>query len=326
MLSVFAGVLCGDSRRRWAVHVSVTTTRELEAAGLTRNEVSRLNRRGELVRVRRGAYATEAVDSELERHRRLIAATWPLLEPGSVLSHASAGVLHQLPTWTDSLTRVSVIRRSAGHGSRRTNLHVRLAALEEPEIIDLAGYQVTTTERTAIDLGCVLGFERAVAVLDAALRMGSGPELLSASASGAARRRGAATARVALAFADSRSESVAESISRVRMAQVKLPTPELQVNVFNEDGEWQARSDFGWLERGVLGEFDGKIKYLGSEKEVATAVMKEKFREARLRELGWVVVRWDWADLKDGAAFRRRIESAFAQANPARIRGWAVPS
>ena len=75
----------------------------------------------------------------------------------------------------------------------------------------------------------------------------------------------------------------------------------------------------------MLGEFDGRIKYLGTADEVAAAVMKEKAREARLRELGWVVVRWDWADLGDPQAFRRRIEAAFAQANPANLRGWAEP-
>jgi len=93
--------------------------------------------------------------------------------------------------------------------------------------------------------------------------------------------------------------------------------------VFDAFGTWLARSDFGWKERGVLGEFDGRIKYTGPQDEVARAVMAEKDREARLREAGWVVVRWGWEDLRDPAALRRRIEAAFAQARPEKIRGWA---
>ena len=41
------------------------------------------------------------------------------------------------------------------------------------------------------------------------------------------------------------------------------------------------------------------------------AVYQEKCREDALRDLGWQVVRWNWADLKDPAAIRRRLERAF---------------
>jgi hypothetical protein len=135
-----------------------------------------------------------------------------------------------------------------------------------------------------------------------------------------------ATARAAVEFADGRSESVGESLSRVRMADAGLPPPELQLNVFGALGDWLARPDFCWEELGVLGEFDGRVKYLGTREEVARAVMQEKRREARLREMGWVVVRWEWADLGDLPALRRRVESAFGQARPATIRGWVAPS
>ena len=72
--------------------------------------------------------------------------------------------------------------------------------------------------------------------------------------------------------------------------------------------------------------FDGRVKYVGTPDQVAHTVMLEKAREARLRELGWIVVRWSWADLADLAGFRRRIEAAIAQANPSAIRGSVRPS
>jgi len=287
---------------------------------------ARMARAGELVVVRHGAYADAPAASALDRHRRLIDGTVPLLGDATVLSHVSAGVLHGLPSWESMLGQVTVVRRSHGHGSRRRYLHVRTAPLVDAEVVEVDGFMATSIERTAVDLACTLDFERAVAVLDAALHLGGQPLAMADVLAEAARRHGVATARAALEFADGRSESVGESVSRVRMADAGLPVPQLQLNVFDGRGGWLARSDFCWEEFGVLGEFDCQIKYRGTRDEVARAVMQEKRREARLREVGWGVVRWDWGDLGDPPALRRRLEAAFDQARPAKVRGWVAPS
>lgn len=306
--------------------MTVSRTRDLAELGRTPAELDRLNRSGDLVRIRHGAYADESATTALDLHRQLVAGTAPILAPGMALSHVSAGVLHGLPSWDCTLGRVSVLRLSSGHGSRRTNLYVRRAPIQPWELTQVDGYPVTSLERTAVDLACIHIYDRAVAVLDAALHLGGSFDVMADTVGAAQRRRGVATARAALAFADGRAESVAESISRVRFAAAKLPAPELQVNVYDEFGTWLARSDFGWIVRGVLGEFDGRIKYLGTPEETALAVMKEKAREERLRECGWVVVRWGWSDLADRAALRRRIGAAFEQGRPELIRGHAVAS
>ncbi|MGV8908211.1 MAG: hypothetical protein ACOH1Y_04455 [Propionicimonas sp.] len=301
--------------------MNVTRTFQLNLLGQSPRERQSLAKDGRLVLVRHGAYADEPAADALARHRQLIAGTVPLLGPGTVLSHVSAGVLHGLPSWASMLSKVTVLRRSPGHGSSRRYLHVRVAPLAFEEVAEVDGCPVTTLERTALDLSLCLTFERAVAVLDAAVHQGADPQVLGHSLAAAAGRHGVGAARAALASADGRSESVAESVSRVRMAEAGLPSPELQLNVFDDHGAWVARCDFGWEERGVLGEFDGRIKYTGTPDEVARAVMREKKREARLRELGWVVVRWDWDHLADPSGLRRRIQAAFAQARPATIRG-----
>lgn len=306
--------------------MSVNRTRQLTSLGQTTADRARLARTGELVRVRHGAYADEAARSALDQHRQLIAGTVPIMGSETVLSHVSAGVLHQLPSWESTLERVTVLRLSGGHGSRRRNLHVRLAPIEPTEVTEIDGYPVTSLERTAIDLGCLHDYDRAVSVMDAALHLKADFDVMADTAQAARTRRGVATARAALAFADGRSESVGESISRVRMAAAGLPVPELQVNIFDEFGTWLARTDFGWEALGVLGEFDGRVKYVGTPDEIARTVMREKAREERLRELGWIVVRWSWADLSDLNAFRRRIEAAIAQARPSAIRGSVRPS
>ncbi|MCE3274164.1 MAG: hypothetical protein K0R13_19 [Propionibacteriaceae bacterium] len=77
----------------------IKLTRALLAAGYNHDDLRRLQQRSELVRVRRGAYATESsLDLTIdEQHRRLVRGTVPQLREGAVLSHGSAAVLHGLP-------------------------------------------------------------------------------------------------------------------------------------------------------------------------------------------------------------------------------------
>ena len=86
--------------------------------------------------------------------------------------------------------------------------------------------------------------------------------------------------------------------------------PVLQANVRSFDGQWLARPDFLWDDYGVIGEFDGKVKYTD---DAANVVIAEKAREDRLREAGWFVVRWIWADLLEPKVLQRRIERAFTR-------------
>ncbi|MGV8908728.1 MAG: hypothetical protein ACOH1Y_07080 [Propionicimonas sp.] len=274
----------------------------------------KLQRAGTLSRIRYGAYSERAELEARAAHRQLIDGTWPLLGENAVLSHGSAAAIHGLPLWGSLLQRVTITRSSGGHGEKGRYLHVLKSPLAPQEVTLVKDRQVTSIERTAVDVARSLRYEQAVAVLDAALHAGANPGLLEEIVRSSAGRKGVRTARVALLFADGRSESVGESISRVRMAEVGLPAPDLQFDVINQYGVWVARSDFHWKGRRVVGEFDGRIKYDGSRSEVADAVMAEKSREQAIRDAGWWFVRWGWDDLSDRAAFRRRILQAFDSA------------
>ena len=84
------------------------------------------------------------------------------------------------------------------------------------------------------------------------------------------------------------------------------------------------RTDFGWPEFGVLGEFDGVIKYSGRLElgvSGSEAIAQEKQREAALRDLGWIVVRWMWDDLANPAQLVRRLNVAFSQGRTLRLAG-----
>lgn len=294
--------------------MEVARAARLAGEGSDRIALTRQVRAGSLVRVRHGAYTSALGVDAVERHLQLVAATWPLLGENAVLSHSSAAVVHGLPTWERDLAKVTVTRPNGGHGRAGTWLHARLGKLEPDQVCQLHNLRVTSLARTAVDQACGLSFERAVATLDAALRADVRRSELEQVVRLAKRRHGIGVARAALTFADGAAESVGESFSRVLIARVGLPAPALQVEIRDQRGRWVARSDFGWLEQRVVGEFDGRIKYLGDEASVADTVIREKAREQAIRDAGWVVVRWTWADLSDPSAFRGRIQAAFDHA------------
>ena len=140
------------------------------------------------------------------------------------------------------------------------------------------------------------------------------PVELGAAVVGGAGRNGIGRARIATGMLDIRSESPGESASRVIFQLHGLPAPDLQHEVRAADGTLVGRSDAAWPEFRTLGEFDGRTKYgrlLRPGQRTEDVVYAEKLREDALRELGWEVVRWTWADLRDPEALIRRIERAF---------------
>ena len=297
----------------------IRLTSELLTDGLSPREIQAMCRAGELQRVRRGAYATPLPNGAglAERHRRLVRATAPQLVDGAVISHGSAAILHGLPVWESAVQRVHVTRDRRGGSRRRAWVEVHGLPLAESEIVPVDGLLATSLARTAVDLARTVTFDRAVAAMDRALALGLTAEELAAALSSASRRPGMARARRVAAFADGRAESPGESLSRVRLHELRLPAPELQFDVVDDLGYLVGRSDFAWVAQRTLGEFDGRVKYgrgLDPGDTAENAVYREKLREDALRDLGWQVVRWVWADLSRPQAIADRVRRAFARA------------
>jgi hypothetical protein len=193
---------------------------------------------------------------------------------------------------------------------------VHAARLDDGDVVHLAdGTPVTSPARTVVDVARTAPFEVAVSVADAALRAGSvDTASLATALDQACGRPGAPAARRALAFADGGAESVGESRSRVALHRAGLPAPVLQHPVLDERGVLVARTDFAWRERGVVGEFDGLAKYgrgQRGERSAGDAVVAEKVREDRVRDLGLRVVRWTWAELDPFTPVHGRLVRAF---------------
>ena len=273
------------------------------AAGWTHADLTAALRRAELVRVCPGHYARAervgqyAADAALYRLRCLAVATD---EEERVFSHASAAAIHGLGTLNPDRARIHITENRSSGGRRRALRQLHCSPLRDDEIVSVDGIRVTSLARTAVDVAGGGSFAQALAVFDAALALGVTREAL-AETLGARRRRGIATARTALAFADGASANPGESWARAQMIQAGLPLPGLQVRYRVSTGD--AIVDFDWAHR-LAGEFDGKVKYLCHRRDgesIEDAVLREKRREDDLRRQGLMVVRWTWADLEQRA-------------------------
>jgi hypothetical protein len=225
----------------------------------------------------------------------------------------SAAAVHGLPLWGLPLQRVHITRRPPARNDVDTRLHSHAARLADDEVVTVGGLVVTSLARTVVDIGRLASFGPALAVADAGLRCGRITRAgLSAVVEAGAGTRGTRAARRVVEAADGRSESVGESRSRALMHQLRLPLPDLQVEVRDQEGLLIGRCDFGWPHARLLGEFDGRVKYgrlLRPGQLAGDVVFEEKRREDALRDEGWGMVRWVWRDLDDGPAFARRLRA-----------------
>lgn len=301
---------------------------ELLAGGYTDDELRALRRTGALAAVRPGAYIrVDAAEAEPDvgsaaRHRATVLATARRLAPDAVISHRSAAMLHGLPLWLPAdqqpTDRVQVTRDRRTGARRSPYVDLHSAALPPEEVVGMDGFLVTTVARTVADLARSLPFEQAAVPADAALHhhRATRAELELAIERGA-HRPGNAAARRLVAFADAGAESPGESRSRVLIARARLPAPRLQHELRGDKRSW--RVDFWWERAGLIGEFDGRVKYgraLAPGGDPGEAVFAEKRREDALRAAGYSVIRWTWADLADFAPIARRIHQALTPRRP----------
>ena len=290
------------------------------ASGYTVKQIRMRLDDGRWRRVRHGHYAEVKDLSALRpwerdriEHRLAVHAAMRVIGTGpAVVSHQSALLLHGLPLWKVSLDDVHVTRRDGRTGRRVVGVCHHTGRIDDADVCEVGGLLTTAPPRALLEAACTLPFEAAVVSADAALRekLVSGADavrLLKATRSWP----GSASARLALRFADGRSESVGESRLRVLMDNAGLPAPDLQREIRDGRG-LVGRVDFYFPEQRTVVEFDGMLKYSGDD--AVQTLVQEKLREDRLRALGLQVVRVTWAELADPAAVAERIRQAFIRA------------
>jgi hypothetical protein len=287
--------------------------------------VRRASLRGELVRLAPGRYLRaehwNALDSSGRHVMQAIAAVEYARTP-VVVSHASAAAFWGLPRLGPWPGRVHAIGRDSGAATGGASLLRHAATLDDADVVERNGVLVTSPERTALDIALSAPLRQAVLALDAGLRS----ELFSADSllESLAKRgepRGAVKARKAIAAADARSASPGESLSRVVMHESRFELPELQHRFVSPTGE-VAFVDFFWKAQGIVGEFDGALKYgagdVRGDLSAEDVVIAEKHREDWLRALPEVkgFVRWTWTDAFEPGRLARLLQAAGVPLEP----------
>lgn len=292
---------------------------DLLCDGYTDAELGALVKGGGIARLQRGAYGRDIGAAQdpygLARHAMRARAAG-LGAPSLAVSHASAAVLERLSLFAVDLDRVHLTRQGRSGGRVSPHRHEHVATLPESDVTRIDGIRVTTVARTLIDLARTLSLRSAVVAADSALHQGLvTADGLAAQLRAARTSRGIPRARRALALVDGRSESPGETLTRLALGSHGMTPPELQLEICDEFGILIGRSDLGYPDAGILVEFDGRVKYqklLRPGESPLDAILREKRREEALTELGWLVIRVVWSDLRDPRALADRVRRAIA--------------
>jgi very-short-patch-repair endonuclease len=285
------------------------------AAGYSDKEIRSRVKAGRWAHLCRGAYAELGPDDESlshwdrvrRRHLHAAKAVYHRLGGRAVLSHQSALVLHGLEAGELDLTRIH-LTRLIGPGRTVGSVCQHSARPEVVDPIEVDGVLATPGPRSVVEAIRYVAYPSAVSVVDEALRSGLVTRTaLDDALDLFAGHVGIGTATRAVRFGDGRSESVGESRLRVILADLGLPAPILQFEVRDGTGHLVGRVDFLLVRWRVIIEFDGALKYSG---KTSRALVAEKVREDRLRDLGYEVVRVTWPDLARPADVLARIRRA----------------
>ncbi|WP_186760502.1 type IV toxin-antitoxin system AbiEi family antitoxin domain-containing protein [Arthrobacter alpinus] len=301
----------------WPAGAPLATTAQLMDAGLGDRTIASALKHGHVFRLRKGAYVQAQTWRALkpwEQDRLRLLAHLVTVRGTPTYSHFSAARLHGLFIWRCG-PQVHVSARSSASGtSTPTDVvgHHEALAVGDVRSMRLRNGQlvhVTTLERTVVDCARIGGFAEAVIIGDHALRKGARSEVMWAMVNDMVGRRGVRKARRVLRALDGRSESPGESRTRLIIAGMDIPQPELQVELLVEGRVY--RPDFVWTEQRLIVEFDGDYKYFDF-KPTAEVILAERKREKRLMEAGWRFVRLEWKDLSNPEEVRRRILAVFS--------------
>ncbi len=278
-------------------------------------ELTRAVERGELVKLRRGAYVRAREWEEADDvARHLLRADVALRDARRELPFAGITAAAIWGMWVHGLPEeVTFLDRWKGGGRSEAGVRRITAAAASARTRRVGGRLVTDVARTAIDVARSGDFLAAVGPLDWALWRRN-PERVSKEELAAELRTLPTTMRRrfverATVFASALSDSYAESYARALMHTLGYERPVQQFEVPHRSGVYSA--DFAWPSRRVVVEIDGFAKYLDpamSGGDPARAVLAEKLREDELRRQGFTVVRVYWSDLVDPRGLRSKLD------------------
>lgn len=300
-----------------AAHHGVWSTSDARKLGYDQKAVDRMVGIGAWHRLRRGWFtdaATWQAADERARHRLTAQAVLRPLSGREAASHTTGTVLLELEMHRPDLRLLHTTHvddRTRGRTEHGVTHHAGPLDASRATLVDellvawspltVAGAMLLTPQPGALVIG------------DSALHKGLVTvDELQAVADSWLRHTGSRALRYRLALLDGDAENGGETLIREFLRKHGLPKPVLQLEIAGPGG-FLARVDFAWPELGVILEFDGKGKYLRGMRpgeDPGDVVFREKQREDRLRDLGWVVVRMVWADLSTPVPTLARLRTA----------------
>jgi hypothetical protein len=262
---------------------------------------------GEVVRVRRNAYVLGSCwhTAEPDERNRLRVQAVINASDGWAASHQSALALHALPVHEMSMTVLDVIARvrelRLAAGVRRHPLG------ENPHRVLVDGHAAVPIPWAIAQVALRQGVLPALVALDRALHAERTcrEDVRAAGFSLATGGEDARPIERILALADPKCESVGETLTRVLLLDLGYQ-PRSQVVINDPAGRFVARVDF-LLENGVVVEFDGAVKYAGTDKDEVLDAQDR--REQRIRARGHGVARLAWGDLRQPEVVLAKIRA-----------------
>lgn len=155
--------------------------------------------------------------------------------------------------------------------------------------------RLTTAERTWCDLARSLRLPDLVAAGDYLIHRKNpltSLARLSVAVEGHTGQRGVKNLRLALPLLNDRAESPKESILRIELVLAGVPTPEVNVDVFDAFGRFIARADLLFREYRLILEYEGLQHLLDPDQW-----QHDIERVRKLEDEGWRVIRVTKADL-----------------------------
>lgn len=290
---------------------------EVAQAGDDPRRLRRLFASGHLIRIRRGAYALkerwDAADDRLRHLAYVLAAAHDAREP-FIAAGLSAAAVWQIPVFREFGAVVEVLDEYRGGGRSEPGVRRLTTAAAHAYDVERFGIRVTDLPRSAIDVAAGRPLPEALAALDWACAQRN-PDATTVSVirdrlSEMGARPGTRVVWRAAELVVSNSGSAGESFGRGVIHELGFVAPVTQLEL--RDAQGAMFPDYAWPEFRVLAEFDGSIKYVDprfNHGDPLEKLRREREREARLRALGWTVVRITWKDLHDPPRVARLLAS-----------------
>jgi very-short-patch-repair endonuclease len=191
-----------------------------------------------------------------ENPQVMLAALAKRLPPGAAFSARTAAWLHGLDM--EPCDPIEVTMPEPTGSSRRAGAVVSRTRIASNEIVRRRGLSTTTALRTVVDLGGREPLTEGVVVADLFLHAGLvSVDEVRGYVTEHPGTKGVARLRRVIDMADSKAESAMESRLRMLLVLARLPRPEVQVPVHDDEGRFLGRPDLVYPQRRLAIEFDG---------------------------------------------------------------------